>query len=82
MVQGKRVSVGTSPTALHDSRSGGALVVKPATSSVDLGDSAVATGAGYPIASTDPALNILVPAGDVVYAVAASGTVVVNVLET
>lgn len=86
-LSGRRVSVGTSATPLTTSATdlvaGQSLLVhNPATNSasVDLGASSVTTGAGFALA---PGESVSIDTfGDVLYAVAASGTVTVHVLET
>lgn len=86
-VAGKRVTVNTSATKLNsntsDAVSGSTIVArnKDASAAVDLGGSGVTTGTGFTLAAGESVAFDLSGADDL-YAVTASGTVVVHVLES
>ena len=86
-LEGARVSVGTTPTLLSgspgDSTSGSRITVRnpSATVAVDLGDSTVATGAGYELAAGAVATFTLDPE-DPLYGVVVAATQSVHVLRT
>jgi len=87
MSSASRVSVGTSATALAQAGDGhayqSALVVVRNTddsASVDVGPSDVESGAGFELESGQ-SLSFTLEPGESLYAVAASGTVDVHVLE-
>ena len=83
---GKRVTATTTATRLDtadtDTVAGKSVALKNAgAASVDLGASTVTSGAGYELAA-GAAVSIDLGAGESVYAITASGTAVVHVIET
>lgn len=82
-VSGRRVTVTTTATLLSTATVSGQsiAVTNKGAAAVDLGGSTVATGAGYSLAVDATASTDLDP-GEELYAIAASGTVDVHVLET
>jgi len=84
-VSAQRITVSTTAVALNTADHGGIrLVVKntDATNGVDLGDSTVTAGAGYPLAATTSQV-VDVDAGGVLYAIrSAAADVVVAVLRS
>lgn len=85
MVTGQRVNVSAAPVALNAQSTGGATLTiqnTDSTNAVDLGESTVAAGAGFPLA---PGVTVAVEVdpGDVLYAIRSAATdVVVAVLQT
>lgn len=84
--KGSRIAVGTNPTRIStqptDRVGGSALLVRNAhaSASVDLGGEDVATGEGFELAASE-STAVDLDARESLYAVAASGTVTVHVLE-
>lgn len=85
-VSGKRVSVTTAATRLDTADSdvvaGKSLAITNAgAAAVDLGPSTVTTGAGYSLGA-GASVSLDLNAGEQLFAIAASGTVDVHVLES
>lgn len=85
-LRGRRVTVTTAATRLDsqdsDATSGQAIAVTNAgATAVDIGDATVATGSGYELAA-GATVSLELASDEALYAVAASGTVVIHVLET
>lgn len=86
---GRRVTVTTSPTRLdtadksQDHQSGDTIVLRntDASASVDIGGASVASGSGFELVA-GAGLSYDLAGSDGLYAIAASGTVRVDVLET
>ncbi len=82
---GKRVTVGTSPVRLDDDETDGvagrSIIVKAGSASVDIGGASVSAGAGYGLTPGDAPFSTELDVREAVYAVAASGTVVLQVFE-
>ncbi|HEY7822348.1 MAG TPA: hypothetical protein VIG24_05925 [Acidimicrobiia bacterium] len=84
-VRGTRVSVGTTAVAIlrettGRSRGSGAVVKNLGTVDLDLGGPSVATGAGLPLPAGE-SISVELEPSESLWAVAASGTVSVALLE-
>lgn len=88
-ISGRRVTVTTSPTQLNtpptDGTHGSSILVSNPSDSggaIDLGGATVTTGAGTELQAGGETPLLVLGQGDDLYGVAASGTVIVDVLET
>lgn len=78
-----QTTVGTSPTALVAADQNSPVTVKVrnrGTASVFLGGPAVTTATGFELAQTDPTVDVMLDPGEVLYAVAGSGSHRLDVL--